>query len=102
MGMVPVIRMFAARLGEIDAGPLGAELDRLVPEDAILATNTSAIPITRIASATRRPDRVVGVHFMNPVPHKRVAIESRLTFWASCPFHISASDSCVTLPRIGP
>jgi 3-hydroxybutyryl-CoA dehydrogenase len=43
-------------------------LDAAVREDAILATNTSSIPITRIASATRRPDKVIGMHFMNPVP----------------------------------
>jgi 3-hydroxybutyryl-CoA dehydrogenase len=43
-------------------------LDETVPDDAILASNTSSIPITRIASATRRPDKVIGMHFMNPVP----------------------------------
>lgn len=48
------------------------QLDDVCPPEAIFIANTSAIPITRIASATRRPDRVVGVHFMNPVPHKRV------------------------------
>ncbi len=44
------------------------ELDRRVPADAVLATNTSSISITEIASKTRQPDRVVGMHFMNPVP----------------------------------
>lgn len=44
------------------------ELDRLCPEKTILATNTSSISITRIASYTKRPNRVVGMHFMNPVP----------------------------------
>jgi len=44
------------------------KLDRLAPPDAILATNTSSISITEIAAATGRPDKVVGVHFMNPVP----------------------------------
>jgi 3-hydroxybutyryl-CoA dehydrogenase len=43
-------------------------LDATLGEGAILASNTSSIPITRIASATRRPDRVIGMHFMNPVP----------------------------------
>jgi 3-hydroxybutyryl-CoA dehydrogenase len=47
---------------------LFAELDRLAPEGAILATNTSAIPITRIAAATQRPEAVVGTHFFSPVP----------------------------------
>ncbi len=43
-------------------------LDGIVPEPTILASNTSSISITEIASATQRPDRVVGMHFMNPVP----------------------------------
>ncbi|WP_030823917.1 3-hydroxyacyl-CoA dehydrogenase family protein [Streptomyces hygroscopicus] len=43
-------------------------LDKLVKDDAILASNTSAIPITKIASATGRPERVVGTHFFSPVP----------------------------------
>jgi 3-hydroxybutyryl-CoA dehydrogenase len=45
-----------------------AELDRVCPAHAILGTNTSSISITRLAAATRRPDRVIGMHFMNPVP----------------------------------
>lgn len=44
------------------------ELDRLANEQAILATNTSSLPITEIAAATKRPERVIGMHFMNPVP----------------------------------
>lgn len=44
------------------------KLDVLAPPAAILATNTSSISITRIASATSRPDKVIGMHFMNPVP----------------------------------
>ncbi|MGI5340074.1 3-hydroxyacyl-CoA dehydrogenase family protein [Streptomyces sp. CA-181903] len=43
-------------------------LDGMVREDAVLASNTSAIPITKIAAATSRPERVVGVHFFSPVP----------------------------------
>jgi 3-hydroxybutyryl-CoA dehydrogenase len=46
-----------------------ADLDEVVTDpDAILASNTSSIPLTRLASATRRPDHVVGLHFFNPVP----------------------------------
>jgi 3-hydroxybutyryl-CoA dehydrogenase len=48
------------------------ELDRVCAPGTVLIANTSAIPITRIASATSRPEQVVGVHFMNPVPHKKV------------------------------
>ncbi len=44
------------------------DLDQFCPEDTILATNTSSISITSIASVTNRPDRVMGMHFMNPVP----------------------------------
>jgi 3-hydroxybutyryl-CoA dehydrogenase len=45
-----------------------AELDRLAPAGAILATNTSSISITTIAAQTKRPGSVIGMHFMNPVP----------------------------------
>lgn len=44
------------------------ELDKHAPEKTILATNTSSISITRIASSTKRPEKVIGMHFMNPVP----------------------------------
>jgi 3-hydroxybutyryl-CoA dehydrogenase len=47
---------------------LFASLDRLCPRHTILATNTSALPVTALAMATARPDRVCGVHFFNPVP----------------------------------
>ena len=43
-------------------------LDRIVPETAILATNTSSISITRLAAQTSRPAQVIGMHFFNPVP----------------------------------
>ncbi len=45
-----------------------AMMDQHAPADAILATNTSSISITLIASATKRPSKVIGMHFMNPVP----------------------------------
>jgi 3-hydroxybutyryl-CoA dehydrogenase len=45
-----------------------AELDRIVSPDAILASNTSAIPIHAIAEATEHPERVIGMHFFNPAP----------------------------------
>ncbi|TYP98739.1 3-hydroxybutyryl-CoA dehydrogenase [Tenacibaculum adriaticum] len=44
------------------------ELDEVCPEDTILASNTSSISITQIAAATSRPEKVIGMHFMNPVP----------------------------------
>ncbi len=47
---------------------LFAELDRMVAPEAILATNTSALPVGKIAEATEHPERVVGMHFFNPAP----------------------------------
>ncbi len=52
---------------EIKAAVLG-QLDDVCPEGTILATNTSSISITRLAAQTSRPEKVIGMHFMNPVP----------------------------------
>ena len=48
------------------------KLDEIVPAEKVLSTNTSSLSITRIASATSRPGRVIGMHFMNPVPLMRL------------------------------
>jgi 3-hydroxybutyryl-CoA dehydrogenase len=61
-----VVEAVVERL-EVKQGIL-AELDRTCPPSTILASNTSSISITRLAAATRRPDKVIGMHFMNPVP----------------------------------
>ena len=50
--------------------PIYERLDAICPESCILAVNTSAIPITRVAGLTQRPQQVIGMHFMNPVPLK--------------------------------
>ena len=47
---------------------LAAQLDQICPPETILASNTSSIPIIQLATATKRPDRVLGMHFFNPVP----------------------------------
>lgn len=53
--------------------PIYPEIDRICPEHAIFAVNTSCFSITRVAALTERPTHVVGVHFMNPVPLKDCA-----------------------------
>lgn len=53
--------------------PIYRALDAACPDHAVFAANTSCIPITRIGGATGRPDRVLGIHFMNPVPMKPTA-----------------------------
>jgi 3-hydroxybutyryl-CoA dehydrogenase len=62
-------------------GKIFKELDRLAPEHCILASNTSSLPITAIAATTKRPQNVVGIHFMNPVPVMKgiELIKGRLT-----------------------
>ena len=61
-----VVEAIAERL--TDKVTLFEKLDRIVRDDAILATNTSSLPIIEIARATRRPEAVVGTHFFNPPP----------------------------------
>jgi len=48
--------------------PIFGQLEEICPEQTILASNTSGIPVSLLASATKRPDKVIGTHFMNPVP----------------------------------
>ncbi len=48
------------------------QIDAICPEHCIFAANTSCISITRIGSVTKRSDRVIGMHFMNPVPLKQI------------------------------
>jgi len=48
--------------------PIFGQLEEICPRETILASNTSGIPVSLLASATRRPDKIIGTHFMNPVP----------------------------------
>ena len=61
-----VVEAIVERLA--DKVDLFGKLDRIVPEHAILSSNTSSLPIIEIARATSRPDRVIGTHFFNPAP----------------------------------
>ena len=67
-----------------------ADLDRLAPEDAILGTNTSGLKISDIASATSRPEKVIGMHFFNPVPIMKLLELVR---------HENVADSTVEVAR---
>lgn len=84
---------------------LFAELDRICREDAVLATNTSAIPITNIAAATERPESVVGTHFFSPVPLMKLCelVKGRhttdQTLAAARSFAESVGKSCVVVNR---
>jgi 3-hydroxybutyryl-CoA dehydrogenase len=66
-GSVDIVIEAAVEKMDVKAS-LFHELDKLAQEHAILATNTSSLPITEIAAATKRPEKVIGMHFMNPVP----------------------------------
>jgi len=57
-----IVENLAAKIG------LFEKLDRMAPPECLLASNTSSISITKIAAATKRPEKVIGMHFMNPVP----------------------------------
>jgi 3-hydroxybutyryl-CoA dehydrogenase len=70
------------------------KLDELAKPEAILATNTSSISITRIASVTQRPGQVIGMHFMNPVPVMKLV--EVINGYATDP---SVTDTVVSLAR---
>lgn len=84
---------------------LFAAIDGLAKDDAILASNTSAIPITKIAAATRTPERVVGTHFFSPVPMMQLCElvrghrTSDATLAAAREFAESVGKTCVVVNR---
>jgi len=67
--IVPAALMIEAVVEDVETkAEIFRTADETLPEDAILASNTSSIPITSLAAVTSRPDRVIGMHFFNPVP----------------------------------
>ena len=81
------------------------DLDRICRDGAVLATNTSAIPITQIAAATERPEAVVGMHFFSPVPMMslcelvRGMLTSDQTLQEARQFAESVGKTCVVVNR---
>jgi 3-hydroxybutyryl-CoA dehydrogenase len=84
---------------------LFTDLDRICRDGAVLATNTSAIPITQIAAATQRPEHVVGTHFFSPVPMMQLCElvrgykTSDETLAAARTFAESVGKTCVVVNR---
>ncbi len=84
---------------------LFGSLDKIAPDGAILATNTSAIPITRIAAATGRPESVVGTHFFSPVPMMKLCElvrgykTSDATLAAAREFAEAIGKTCIVVNR---
>ncbi|TJZ46028.1 3-hydroxyacyl-CoA dehydrogenase family protein [Streptomyces piniterrae] len=80
-------------------------LDKIAKDDAVLASNTSAIPITKIAAATSRPERVVGAHFFSPVPMMQLCElvrgykTSDETLAAAREFAESVGKTCIVVNR---
>ena len=78
------------------------QLDDLCREDAILATNTSSISVTRVAAASRHPQRVVGMHFFNPVPMMQLVeiIRALQTSDPVCEAVVALSKTIGKTPRV--
>ena len=76
------------------------DIDKMAPADCILATNTSSISITKIAAATSRPDKVIGMHFMNPVPIMKLVeiIRGYRTSDETCVAVMNASEDLGKVP----
>ncbi|MCL4133761.1 UNVERIFIED_CONTAM: hypothetical protein GTU68_028085 [Idotea baltica] len=77
-----------------------SKLDEVMPADTILATNTSSISITEIAATTKRPDKVIGMHFMNPVPLMKLVevIEGHATSAETTATVVACSEAIGKVP----
>lgn len=76
-----------------------SRLDSIIKEGAILASNTSSISITRLASSTKRPENVIGMHFMNPVPIMKLVEIIRGMATSDITFNI-IKDLCVRIGKV--
>lgn len=74
------------------------QIDQIAPAHAILATNTSSLPITEIAAVTNRPEQVIGMHFMNPVPVMKL-VEIIRGLATSDEVYKAVEDMTVTLSK---
>lgn len=74
------------------------ELDGILPADSILASNTSSISITRMAAVTSRPDKFMGVHFMNPVPVMQL-VELIRGLQTSDATYVAVQAMCATIKK---
>jgi len=76
------------------------DIDKAAPADCVLATNTSSISITKIAAATSRPEKVIGMHFMNPVPIMKLVeiIRGYRTSDETCAAVMHASEALGKIP----
>jgi 3-hydroxybutyryl-CoA dehydrogenase len=78
--------------------PIFQTLDEICPKETILATNTSSLSITSITSNTKRPDKVIGMHFMNPVPIMKLVELIRGLATSDDTFNI-VRDICIKLGK---
>jgi len=79
---------------------LWGALDKLCPPATIFASNTSSLPITHLAAATQRPDRFIGMHFMNPVPMMKL-VEIIRGYQTSDETYRTVADLCARLGKTG-
>ncbi len=75
-------------------------IDKLCPATTIFASNTSSLPITRLAAATQRPDRFIGMHFMNPVPMMKL-VEIIRGYQTSDETYRTIAELCARLGKTG-